>query len=96
MLFTKDFKFNNDDIHISDESGGEFYIDNYSIIDLYSLEHQNIHITDDISEGNDKYTFKFNIVSYEEQKVFLKITTFNPLDCFKNNTDEFLYCSIDK
>ena len=96
LFFTKDFKFNNDDIHISDESGGEFYIDNYSIIDLYSLEHQNIHITDDISEGNDKYTFKFNIVSYEEQKVFLKITTFNPLDCIKNNTDEFLYCSIDK
>ena len=49
------------------------HVYNYSIIDLYYLEHQKIKITDNISEGNDKYTFRFNIVSYEEQKVILKI-----------------------
>ena len=96
LHFTRDFKYKNADIHISEYGVGDLYIYNYSIIDLYYLEHQKIKITDNISEGNDKYTFRFNIVSYEEQRVFLKLTTFYPLDCKKNDDDELLYCSIDK
>ena len=76
--------------------GGTYEKSDVDYIDLYSVSYQKIVISDDISEENNNYNFKFNIISYNGEKVFLKVQTFLPLDCQKNEIDGLLHCSIDK
>ena len=95
VQFNQYVKYRDTEIHIGEGVGVIFHKNDSDYIDLYSVEKQTVTISDEIS-GDNKYTFKFNIVSYHEEKVFLKVQTYLPMDCQKNETDGLLYCSIEK
>ena len=59
------------------------------IIDLYSPR-QTINVTDD----KDTYELKFNIVSYNQERLYIEIIWDEPLDCKRNNKE--LICQIKK